>query len=236
MLRGGLDTVGKTGYTLLRSHIQILQVVLTAGGDIQLHLCSAAVRGALDAPQIGNQSAKLHAGEFIDQSLEQVIRICHLGHLFGVHEGADLDHGEAGVHQVPQKESLSSVETMVFSFWRPSRRPTSQMVISEGRFIIAGETSLIMPARRRGFVENVRNACRMPEHSLASYTIIILYWSPLFQYKFYIKLWKISMVEARRRTVKELRAPFAAAGGLEAGTGRGLESPKGGKSSDIMEK
>lgn len=105
-LRGGLDTVGKTGYTLLRSHIQILQVVLTAGGDIQLHLFAAAVRGALDAPQIGDQSAELHAGEFIDQSLEQVIRICHLGHLFGVHEGADLDHGEAGVHQVPQKGEL----------------------------------------------------------------------------------------------------------------------------------
>ncbi len=32
--------------------------------------------------RLGNQSAKLHAGEFIDQSLEQVIRICHLGHLF----------------------------------------------------------------------------------------------------------------------------------------------------------
>mgnify|MGYP001079997220 CR=1 FL=1 len=63
-------------------------------------------RGALDAPQIGDQSAELHAGEFIDQSLEQVIRICHLGHLFGVHEGADLDHGEAGVHQVPQKGEL----------------------------------------------------------------------------------------------------------------------------------
>ena len=106
VLRGGLDTVGKTGYTLLRSHIQILQVVLTAGGDIQLHLFAAAVRGALDAPQIGDQSAELHAGEFIDQSLEQVIRICHLGHLFGVHEGADLDHGEAGVHQVPQKGEL----------------------------------------------------------------------------------------------------------------------------------
>lgn len=80
--------------------------MLTAGGDIQLHLFAAAVRGALDAPQIGDQSAELHAGEFIDQSLEQVIRICHLGHLFGVHEGADLDHGEAGVHQVPQKGEL----------------------------------------------------------------------------------------------------------------------------------
>ena len=115
-----LDTVGKTGYTLLRSHIQILQVVLTAGGDIQLHLFAAAVRGALDAPQIGDQSAELHAGEFIDQSLEQVIRICIWGTFLGCMKEPTSITGKPASTKSRRRESLSSVETMVFSFW--SRR------------------------------------------------------------------------------------------------------------------
>ncbi len=79
--------------------------MLPAGGDVELDLAAAAVGGPLDAPHIGDQGPQFHAGD-VAQFLEQLIGVCHLGDFLGVHEGTDLDDGEAGIDEAVQQDQF----------------------------------------------------------------------------------------------------------------------------------
>lgn len=55
-----LYTGDKPGDTLLRRHVKIVQIMLAAGGNIQLDFFAATVNGALYAAYIWDQRTQLH--------------------------------------------------------------------------------------------------------------------------------------------------------------------------------
>ena len=97
--------VGKAGYALLGSHVQVLQVVLTAGGDIELDLLAAAVHCPLHTPQVGDEGPQLHPGDLAD-GLEDLVGVRHLGDRLGVHERAYLNDLKARIDQTAEQGDL----------------------------------------------------------------------------------------------------------------------------------
>ena len=87
----GFDAGGKSGYAFLRGHVQVFQIVLTAGRHIQLYLLTAAVHSALNAAQVGNQSAKLYAA----QTIESVFYLA----------GCDVEHSDGYPGWSPNPDS-----------------------------------------------------------------------------------------------------------------------------------
>ena len=98
-------TQPEAGHALLRGHVQVLQVVLAAGRYIQLYLFAAALHRPLHPPEIGDQRPQLHTWDISDGPVH-LVGVRHLGDRLGMHEGAHLDHPEAGAGKPPEQLHL----------------------------------------------------------------------------------------------------------------------------------
>ena len=89
---------GKPSDTLLRRHVKIVQIMLAAGGNIQLDFFAATVNGALYTAYIWDQRTQLHIRHIADFA-EQLVCIRHLRHGLWVHERADFDDRKARINE-----------------------------------------------------------------------------------------------------------------------------------------